>query len=327
MSRNFFAVAMAALPLLGGCVNSRPDPGVNQISMQLDRISDNLEKISRSIGPPENSALAAARSAAITDKTRIVLSVNPSNQEVRNYIRAVLKDAPKDESPLTSPTAEMLRKIGPGHLNILEPYLDNPYVAAVLWEVVGAKDLELGVRLLPKHPELYYSLSRFDRDFHLKKPMQEILRDGTGKLNSLRSGIPFYFTTAEDIEFLKKCYVENPYADFLFSVLSAYPGTDMGELTRRTWEERKNDPADVRMKGIEYIVGSGNQDALEFMLEQYATNEKYQNAKCKLNHFFSPPLDEKMSYQDIWKFYQQNKGRVKYNSKTQKYHIEQGAER
>lgn len=332
MSKNLFAMAMAALPLLGGCVNSRPDPGVRQVSVQLDRISANLEKISCAIGPPENSALATAQAAAIGNKTPDLskikpLSANPDNQEIADYVKAVLTNAPKGKPSFTSPAVEMLRLIGTGHLDILEPYLDNPYVSQILWEAVGAEDLEVGIRLLPKHPELYYSLSRFDPDLRLKKPMREILRDGTRKLNSLRSGIPFYFTTAEDIEFLQKCYVENPYADFLFSVLNAYPDTDMGELTRRTWEERKNDPADVRMKGIENIVVFGNQEALEFMLEQYATNDKYQKSKRKLNRFFSPALDEKMSYQDIRAFYQQNKDRLKYNPKTQKYYIQQGDEK
>ncbi len=331
MKKIHLAMTAAALPLLTGCFSTGPDPGLEKISAQLDQINVSLEKIHKTVGVPENPAVTDAQLSGITSQEPELakikpLSVSPTKQEITDYIDAILKVAPKTGNTWNSPHAQMLRLIGTGHLETLVPYLKDRYISSVIWELVGVEDLDAGIKLLPEYPTLYNNLQKFDVDLRLKEPLKKLLQDDKKDLASIKGSIPLYFTSAEDIEFLKKCYRENPQAYIVIDTLAAYQDTDPTVMSNQRWEKMKNSPLETRLIGIDDTIRRGNKEALAFILEQYATDEKLQKTKRSLNHFFDPAPTGEMSYEQLWIMYQHNKDKLKFDPATRKYKIQEGDE-
>ncbi len=331
MKKLHLAMTAAALPLLTGCFSTGPDPGLEKISAQLDLINVNLEKIHQTIGVPENPAVNDAQLAGIISQAPELakikpLPANPTNKDIADYIDAILKVAPKTGNTWNSPYVQMLRLIGTGHLEALVPYLTDRYVNSVFWELIGIEDLDAGIKLLPEYPTLYYSLQRFDPDLRLKEPLKKLLQDDKKNLTPIKGSIPLYFSSDEDIEFLKKCYRENPQAYIVIDTLAAYQDTDPAVMSNQRWENIKNLPVETRLIGIDDTIRRGNKEALAFILEQYATDEKLQKTKRSLNHFFDPAPTGEMSYEQLWIMYQHNKDKLKFDPATRKYKIQEGDE-
>ncbi len=268
-------VAVVAAGVISGC-RSTPDPAQQQMLAQLREINASLQAIAKNIPDNRNSALARipmvssirpARGADVEALKRIqALPENPTDEDIRRYVTDI-KNTSIGQNSFSSgdPQVAMLKMIGPGHLEVLTPFLDERFFSLnhAIADLVGDEDKEKVLELLPQCPALAKAVVAKNWTEEAKETIFQ-LAQYSNNIYQLQGALGVYVNTPEDRQRVIDLYVSRPEAYFLFGMLKSMPDVDLAALTTRAWETQ-------RLRGEGWSRGTvaaraaayGNKKALE----------------------------------------------------------------
>ncbi len=240
-------VAAIVAGLASGC-RSTPDPAQQQLLAQLREINASLQVIAMNTPDGRIAALSRVAPNEPRDSVRSVeleavekiqaLPENPTDEDIRCYV-ADIRSASLGSKGFSAgdPQVEMLKKIGPGHLDVLIPFLDEHfyYLDYAINDLVGEDDMETVLALLPRHPSLAQAVGKKNWSEEAKETIFQLARYSHNTY-LLEEVLSTYVNTPEDRQRLLDLYALRPELHFLFNTIKSFPDVDLGDVTTRAWE-------------------------------------------------------------------------------------------
>lgn len=320
--------------LAGGCTAPTPEQ-YDRIARQLEDINKNLAAMTESyntcnrlLAAEAQEALSEARAANFRKenlyKLRRIrrLPENPTPEQVRNYVEQILAASGDGPCAKDAPQVKMLRAIGPGHLDVLLPYLkDGKQVEAleyVLPELVSPKDRELVLENLKEVPALVVAAIRQGWGNDARETIFGILENGKYDDDL----IPYFKTltqNAADRERIVNLYINRGSAGALYPVIRDFPDLDIVNVNNRAWARQKKN-ADAAPQYAMRAAETGNVEALGYVINGFfdpKTADLFQGADVLLIKLTGLPLDR----ETLTTWYKTNKDKLFIDEKSGRFSI------
>lgn len=243
------AVSLAAL--LHGCATSNPyDDAVAAKLAEIDaKLSKIVEAQEAAAATPARVVETIRRGADVGALAKIKpLPDKPTNAEVAAYVKAIF-DLSFGQNSFSSddPQHEMIRRIGPGFICELAPYLNNYYFRDNLAALVTPQDRAEVLRRLPDQPQLMTVLPYVGLE--PKTDIRQAILEAARKNAEPNFGFPvqpYLPMLAEDpkvwAELVELSYAK-PFLRPVFNKsLESLDPAARQEGFRRLWEGQKNFP-------------------------------------------------------------------------------------
>ena len=224
---------------------------------------DALEKKSASALPSRRAFRTSSGAFdARLDRVRKVkpLPPSPTDAQIVAYLREIAAASDSRQGMSSAdPQIGLCRKIGPGHLKLLLPFLRKRpgnmrdyamrfYLSAALPDLVTAKDIPLIKANIVAVPELLSAVTSAEFAKPMKQEIFEVLRKAglPGLFFSRASARVFaeLVETPEDLKTLEDIYINDSRRSSLLLILLQIPKCDVGAVTVRAW--RKASPEERR---------------------------------------------------------------------------------
>lgn len=326
--------AVSLTALLAGCATSNQYD--DAVAAKLAEIDAKLSKIveTQEAPPPAKPDIPVETTSRGADREALAkikpLPEKPTNAEVAAYAKAIFALSVKQNSfSSDDPQYEMIRRIGPGFLNVLTPYLENYYFRRCLADLVTPRDRAEVLRRIPDQPQLMILLPYIglESEADIKQAILEAARKNTG----WRIRFPVYSflpMLSEDpkvwAELVELSYVK-PFLRPVFN--KSLEGLDPAarqEKIKKLWEGQKDLPANtprLRYRLLEAAAQGGIPEALEQLLSLPENN----NANARqyerdMRNKLLPDASE-VPPREILAWYRTHRDQLRFDPETNCYHL------
>ena len=327
----FFAVALFA-----GC--RTPDPYDAAVAAKLAEIDGKLSKIveAQEAPPPVVSVETTGREADLEALTKIKpLPDKPTKAEVIAYAQAVADLSVRQPAYSSDdPRHEMVRRIGPGFIIELAPYLNNYYFRNHLSSLVTPQDRAEVLRRLPDFPQLMSVLPYVGLE--PKADVREAILEAARKNVNPRLVFPvqpYLPMLAEDPkiwdEFVELSYTKPFLRSAFMKSLEGLEPTARQEKIKRLWEGQKNFPFNsfVQRYGLLRTAAQGGvPEALEQLLAlPEKTGNAYVNTSRREVLAQLLPDAAQVPSGEILTWYRSHRDRLRFDLNTNCYRLDSTA--
>ena len=267
--------------LLAGCASREPEPSpeLKLLSEEVAALRESLEKIDGKL----DRVLKAQRTFPQREgerrfdpeKIRKIkpLPENPSDEQIRAYVDEIA-EASRGQRIFgsTDPQVGLLRAIGPGHLEVLIPYMGQEiafYLRSALPSLVQESDKELVLKnLIAGRDLLLEVVARRQWAGEARPRIIEMLKNGQGNQfwGSMDQIISQIARTPEEREELADIFITYPNTSPMIPGISCFPEIDQAEVSRKAWESHRFDENYSRRRYAMYAAQHGCREALEELL-------------------------------------------------------------
>lgn len=267
--------AVSTAAFLAGCGTSNPYD--DAVAAKLAEIDAKLNKIVEAQTPPPAMPVQTIKDGADVEALAKIkpLPDKPTKAEVAAYAKAIF-DLSAKQTFFTSddPQHMMIRRIGPGFLNELIPYLNNHYFRDNLAFLMAPQDRAEILRRIPDQPWLMVALPYVGLE--PKADIRQAILEAARRNTEPKFGFPVQLylpILAEDpkvwAELVELSYTK-PFLRpvFLKSLEGLEPATRQ-EKFRRLWEGQKNFPftyCEQQDWLLQAAAGGGEEEALAELL-------------------------------------------------------------
>ena len=227
-----------------------------ELKKQNEEILSQLRKLHGRVADLEKR-LASRVPYVQTDWSRFKkvkpLPPNPTDAQIVAYLREIAdySDGQRAMGP-SDPQVTLFRKIGPGHLKLLLPFLNDRESEGNLWirsylryalpSLVTVEDIPFIKANVVSTPELLCAVTSMEFARPMKQEIFEVLRksprpwavDYRPEFERLMAELA---ETPQDRKTLEEIYIDNFYRDGLLDVLLKIPGCNVGEVTVKAWRK------------------------------------------------------------------------------------------
>ncbi|MBO4492117.1 MAG: hypothetical protein J5944_12255 [Lentisphaeria bacterium] len=181
------------------------------------------------------------------------LPPNPTDAQIVAYLREIadFSDGQRAMGP-SDPQVTLFRKIGPGHLKLLLPFLKDRQSKGSLWirsylrhalpSLVTVEDIPFIKANIVSTPELLCAVTSMEFAKPMKQEIFETIRKSPSYLSvdyrpEFERLMAELVETPQDRKAIEEIYIDNFYRDGLLNVLLKIPGCNVGEVTVRAWRK------------------------------------------------------------------------------------------
>ena len=336
-------IGMLALGLLAGCAtpNTPTTEQYEKIAEQLGRINQQLEAINKSL--ESNSRLAKLSTATnrmypatLQNRGDLValskiptLSDNATTQEITKYIGAIKQASVGQNSYSPSDVqVEMLKAIGPGHLEVIMPFLsnDNFHMNYALPFLVDDKDKDIVLKNILRYPKLASVAIKRGWGKEAKEDIFKVLEAGSGGSWELMRNAALFIETPEDRERIIKIYINGSNTNELFNTIKAFPGIDLAKINNEAWKKHQYDQQWSRLQYATRAADTGNLEALAAMIQILGVDRSsfnHNDSAITLIRLTGQSLD----YDKLMKWFEVNKDNLYFDKEQRCFLVRKKAEK
>ena len=368
MLRKSFVLPVLSLVLLSGCqsgnetlekqnaeilaemkrINTRLDglekqakqnadirPELKKLNAKLDALDKRIKQ-ARTVNQPHVPGPVPPDRNKLSRITK--LPPNPTDQQIIDYIRQI-RQASIGQTAFSSndPQVEMYEQIGPGHLHLLLPYLNNNghqagfHLLHALPKLVGEADKELVRRSLKQYPFLIRNVVRNGWIREMKKDILALLaqpQEAHLPLFELRKSIGDLVQSPDDLKIVTNAYLYNVNGFVLLEGLKKLPGVNIPKLVNEAWTEADKNPGNyenaMSSRAKDVIQNGGpNIEAFKYLLKllMFPNNPGQQRYRAQtILPFLSARCDFPIyDPARLREWYDKNADRIAYDPATGKY--------
>lgn len=332
------AILAAGSLLLAGCADLARKSDMETLSAELAAlrkdfagVNAKLDKLLKNSGG--HSGVVSRR--ADPEKLAKIkpLPEKPTDREIVAYVDAIYA-ASKGQTLFSStdPQVEMFRKIGPGHLKLLLPYLSrsmNYHLENALASLVQSSDKELVLRHLRSNERVMFKVVVDNGWITDARPqIVAALKNGRGNYfpgNMMDKVVERLARTPEEREEFVDIFITYPNTYGMFNAIRQFPGIDVADIANQAWESHRYDQpynmAQYALCAAEY----GNLDALEALLVHLSDRSGRRshveagtlNALVSLlKRPYNPPA--------MLKYVRENRGKLAFDPEKRQYVLKDG---
>ena len=244
---------------LAGCYsgNEALEKQNAELKKQNEEILSRLRKLHGRVADLEKRFSSFGLPNVQTDWSRFKkvkpLPPNPTDAQIIAYIREIadFSEGQRSMGP-SDPQVTLFRKIGPGHLKLLLPFLNDRKSEGNLWirsylryalpSLVTVKDIPFIKANVVSSPELLYAVTSAEFAKPMKNEIFEVLRKSPHYLSveyqpEFRRLVAELVETPQDRKVIEEIYIDNFHRSRLLDVLLQIPGCNVGEVTVRAWRK------------------------------------------------------------------------------------------
>jgi peroxiredoxin/endonuclease III len=254
---------------------------------------------------------------------KIKLPADPTDEEVRNYIREIRRIT-KDQNSFSSqdPQVEMLTRIGPEHLDMLiDTFRLNPrrsyHIKYAINRLARAEDKDLILAALPRLPDLIEAVV----DNGWVEEARPIL---IAKLKARPDHLPTKWVTAvasfkdpETYDDLKNYFIYCWSPSMVYSAIKDLPGIDLTDAVAQAWERAKYGREFQTAMMAPVAIEFGHLDALEQAVKDIDVDSgtRVHNARKLVTRF----TDARGSDNEIREWFKKNKDRLTFDKEKGRF--------
>ena len=181
------------------------------------------------------------------------LPPSPTDAQIVAYLREIadFSDGQRAMGP-SDPQVTLFRKIGPGHLKLLLPFLKDRQSKGSLWirsylrhalpSLVTVEDIPFIKANIVSTPELLCAVTSMEFAKPMKQEIFETIRKSPSYLSvdyrpEFERLMAELVETPQDRKMLEEIYIGNFHRSRLLDVLLKIPGCNVGEVTVRAWRK------------------------------------------------------------------------------------------
>ena len=368
MLRKMFVLPVAGLLLLSGCrsgqaelekqngeilaelkkLNARLDevekPAKQnaRILAEMKKLNAKLDRMEKQQNQVQTSSKTYVQGPVWPDRDKLSkirpLPANPTDQQIIDYIRQI-RQASIGQTAFSSndPQIEMYEQIGPGHLHLLLPYLNNNghqagfHLLHALPKLVGEADKELVRRSLKQYPFLIRNVVRNGWGKEMKKDILALLaqpQEANLPLFELRKSLGDLVQSSDDLKIVTNAYLYNVNGFVLLEGLKKLPGVNIPKLVNEAWTEADKNPGNyenaMSSRAKDVIQNGGpNIEAFKYLLKllMFPNNPGQQSYRAQtIIPFLSARCDFPIyDPARLREWYDKNADRIAYDPATGKY--------
>ena len=228
-----------------------------ELKKQNEEILSQLRKLHGRVADLEKRFSSFGLPYAQTDWSRFKkvkpLPPNPTDAQIVAYLREIAdySDGQRAMGP-SDPQVTLFRKIGPGHLKLLLPFLNDRESEGNLWirsylryalpSLVTVEDIPFIKANIVSSPELLHAVTSAEFAKPMKNEIFEVLRKSPRHLSvdyrpEFQRLMAELVETPQDRKTLEEIYIDNFRRNGLLDVLLKIPGCNVGEVTVRAWRK------------------------------------------------------------------------------------------
>ena len=309
---------------------------------ELKKINARLNRMEKQQNQVQTSSKTYVQGPVWPDRDKLSkirpLPANPTDQQIIDYIRQI-RQASIGQTAFSSndPQIEMYEQIGPGHLHLLLPYLNNNghqagfHLLHALPKLVGEADKELVRRSLKQYPFLIRCVVRNGWIKEMKKDILALLaqpQEANLPLFELRKSLGDLVQSPDDLKIVTNAYLYNVYGFVLLEGLKKLPGVNIPKLVNEAWTEADKNPGNYenamssRAKDVIHN-GGPNIEAFKYLLKllMFPNNPGQQSYRAQtIIPFLSARCDFPIYDQArLREWYDKNADRIVFDPATGKY--------
>lgn len=329
MTQKLALLGCSAALILAGCATDSNAPSGKQLAeMQktLNEINHNLIELKKEMNKEDIAIPRISHTGSPAYlKIRIApLPKNPTDQQIHNYIAKIqAATAGQNTFAPSDPQVQLYEKIGPGHLQLLLPYLLNQslntsyHLGHALPKLVSKNDKKLVLDNLRRCPALVKTVAANGWLNEAKDAIFDALRDGR-EVYMLSPFLAALVRSDADRKRVIDIYSDAPNAASLYGMISTYPGVNLPEITGKAWEHHR---FSERWQALEYARNAalnGNIAALEqFINLSSNSNPGYYNE----GHRSDLAILTNQPYEKIPEWFRRNKDNLVFNKERKCFEV------
>ncbi len=282
----YHIISIPAALLLAGCATSPTPEQYDKLADQLAKINQNLEAINKAV--ENNNRLMQLSTQSTSSRTSTAnrgnmlalskiakLSEKPTDAEIRKYILAIkaASDGQNHFGPDDIQT-KMLREIGPGHLSVIIPFLDNSFyhLDQALPALIEEKDKDFVTKNILRYPRMAVIAFKMGWEKDAKDDIFKVFETDNNQIWELKSNIGKIVETPEDRERVIKVYINGASASDLYNTIQAFPDIDLVKINNDAWEKQKYSHSWSRIQYGIKAASTGNKEALGSLIQLFSTD-------------------------------------------------------
>lgn len=251
------------------------------------------------------------------------LSPDADKQEIVEYVKAIAEiSAGQSRRSSNDPQVEMLKAVGPAHLDVLFEYSEEMpfYVSQVARELAEPRHKELVLAHLREHE----NLSEVVVEYGWQEDAREQLLDGLRHERYLPNAWIKAVAMLEDAETyddLKNYFVRGPNPDKVYETIKNLPGIELEEAAGRAWRRNKYGGDHDVMSILPIAIKHGIFDALDFAVTRVLGDQEDKSRNLeKLRDVVKKHIEcGGETDEEIREWYESNKDRLYYDIESRKF--------
>lgn len=202
-----------------------------------------------------------------------VLPEKPTDRQISEYL-AEIEEASRGQRVFGSqdPQVDLLRRIGPGHLKLLIPYLDRKISSYLCWALpalVGEEEKELVISLLPEREEfLGIVVDRGWAEEARSEIVQLLKNGGANGAERVPEAVGQVGRTPEERAELTAVFLESPMTGKMFPAMEGFPEGDAKEIIWKACDNHRDEMSFSRAVFEFHAARYGRVDSLIYLLKE-----------------------------------------------------------
>ncbi len=313
-----------------------------EIRPELKKVNARLDRLEKQQNQVKTFNKTYVQTPVWSDRDKLSkirpLPANPTDQQIIDYIRQI-RQASIGQTAFSSndPQIELYEQIGPGHLHLLLPYLNNNshqagfHLLYALPQLVGEADKELVRRSLKQYPFLIRSVVRNGWHKEMKKDILALLaqpQEANLPLFELRKSIGDLVQSPDDLKIVINAYIYNVNGFVLLEGLKKLPGVNIPKLVNQAWAAADKIPGNYESAMISRAKnviqdGGPNIEAVKYLLKLLMISE-HPGPQGYRKQSIVPFLVSRCDFPiydpaRLREWYDKNADRIVYDSAKRKY--------
>ncbi len=336
MKSILFTAAISGI-LLAGCCH-KPDneallAELRNMSEKMEAFSEQLAENTRAVEKVQIRTMPARETRRVSYEAleKIKLPRNPSDADIVKYLREIQKvTANQTVFSWNDPQTAMLQDIGPGHLKILLPFLQQPgmassYFRKALPSLVGPADKAVALENLKKLPMLTEAILENGWLEDVRDQLWEIL-EGNGRSSfDVTQNAAKLIRNDADRKRLIEIYTTHPQRVQLFSVISDFPGIDLKAVAEEAYDNSSGESLWNQIPYAENAAKAGSLRALEGLIRLFEEMHQGdpQRANLRFEHVFPPLVGRAANSETLRKWFNENKDKLVFNKARGRFELKE----
>lgn len=322
-------MAAAALILAGGCATtSNNDEQYRLLTQQMQQLNKNLETLTKQLEKYNRQATQKPGNSIIRNlgdiKTlaTIKLPQNPTDEQIIEYVQKI-SNATRGQNVFAPNDIQvtLLKKIGPGHLALLDPFLSESshHLHYALPSLVGKADKKAALKHLPQVPDLIKPIVQHGWIEEAKEGFFMALQHRYNTWTACQYAK--YFTkTPKDRSRLIELYETGKDTSRLYSLISTFKDIDLKKITDNAWKNHRYAQDWIKANYAKYAAMVGNLDALYDWLSILARNS-YMSNNTDNNITLVMLTGQTDDIRQILSWFNKNKSKLYFDEKEKTFKV------
>lgn len=254
--------------------------------------------------------------------SKITLPENPTKQQVRSYVQAILTVSSGQRRYSTKdPQVAMLEKVGSENLEILieADRIHGCYIQAAIKHLAGPEHKDLILKHLNRHHGLVEIVLEKGWVSEARGTLIEKLKTGR-YLPIAWIKVVATFKDPTTYDDLKDYLINGNNRNSTYNAIKNLPGIDLADAVEKAWKRVKYKSDYELFSMVPAALDYGYLDALEMAVESLGTDESSCYNFREVRKTLKKHVDIIGTDKDIVEWYKKNKGSISFNPETRMFH-------